>query len=65
MPITVAYNHHFETTMVGKRAAFEQALMQGPGDPRIPEKHGHGASSMWKPGKQESWVLLSMLVAES
>ena len=56
VPISVAYNHHFETTMVGKRAAFENALMQGPGDPRIPAKHGHGASSVWKPGKRE-WVV--------
>ena len=40
VPITVAYNHHFESTMIGKRAAFENALMQGPGDPRIPQKLG-------------------------
>ncbi|CAE7469985.1 unnamed protein product [Symbiodinium pilosum] len=63
VPITVAYNHHFESTMVGKRAAFENALMQGPGDPRIPQKHGHGASSAWKPGKHE-WVVRERVPGE-
>ncbi|CAE7783457.1 unnamed protein product [Symbiodinium sp. CCMP2592] len=56
VPISVAYNHHFESTIIGKRAAFEHALIQGPGDPRIPEKHGHGAGSAWKPGQRE-WVV--------
>ena len=56
VPISVAYNHHFESTIIGKRAAFEHVLIQGPGDPRIPEKHGHGAGTAWKPGQHE-WVV--------
>eukprot|EP00434_Breviolum_minutum_P004320 symbB.v1.2.003807.t1/scaffold192.1/size616647/18 len=50
VPITVAYNHHFETTMIGKAARFEQQELEGPNDPRAHGSHGHGAPLNWRPG---------------
>ena len=40
VPINVAYNHHFESEMVGKHAAIEKVT--DPDDPRIPDFYGHG-----------------------
>lgn len=47
VPINVAYNHHFESVMVGKKASLEKLVFDGPNDPRIAEleaKSGHGIS---------------------
>jgi hypothetical protein len=45
VPINVAYNHHFESNMVGKKSSLEKIVFDGPNDPRIAEfekKAGHG-----------------------
>lgn len=55
VPITVAYNHHFESTMIGKAASFEREELRGPNDPRA-QAHGHGAPLNWRPG-DERWVV--------
>lgn len=39
VPINVAYNHHFESNMVGGKAKAERITLTGPEDPRI-EKYG-------------------------
>lgn len=52
VPIDVVYNHHFESNMVGARAALERIEFDGPDDPRIAELEaearatgmGHGIS---------------------
>lgn len=56
VPITVAYNHHFETTMIGKAARFQQQELQGPNDPRAHGSHGHGAPLNWRPGDAQ-WTV--------
>merc|ERR1712038_276763 len=40
VPINVAYNHHFESEMVGKHAKIEK--ITNPNDPRIRDYYGHG-----------------------
>eukprot|EP00944_MAST-04C_sp_MAST-4C-sp1_P011412 g11412.t1 len=44
VPINVAYNHHFESEMLGKGASVEKITLQGPNDPRAPKAGamGHG-----------------------
>ncbi|CAJ1420409.1 unnamed protein product [Effrenium voratum] len=50
VPITVAYNHHFETTMIGKRSRFVQEELPGP---NFGQRHeGHGAPLAWQPGQR-------------
>mmetsp|Transcript_48596 Transcript_48596/g.135802 ORF Transcript_48596/g.135802 Transcript_48596/m.135802 type:complete len:784 (-) Transcript_48596:90-2441(-) len=53
VPINVAYNHHFESTMVGAGVHLEKIHPSGPTDPRLPKHHvdmGHGvASEVWVP----------------
>lgn len=56
VPITVAYNHHFESTMIGKDAVFESQELQGPKDPNVPDTHGHGMPLAWEPGDRR-WVV--------
>ena len=56
VPLTVAYNHHFESTMVGGNAAFEKIVFDGANDPRIQEleqMHGHGI-----PSHKEHWTVV-------
>jgi len=53
VPIDVVYNHHFESTMIGTKAALERIEFEGPDDPRFHELDaearksgmGHGISS--------------------
>ncbi|CAJ1365120.1 unnamed protein product [Effrenium voratum] len=53
VPITVAYNHHFETTMIGKRSRFVQEELPGP---NFGQRHeGHGAPLAWQPGQRRAW----------
>jgi hypothetical protein len=33
VPLTVAYNHHFESTMIGNGARLERIVVSGPDDP--------------------------------
>lgn len=51
VPISAAYNHHFESTMVGKHAVLEKVISTGPNDPRFRmHSSGHGMPSdteMW------------------
>lgn len=52
VPMSVAYNHHFESNMVGKHATLEKIILSGPDDPRF--KHmsmGHGV-----PAHGEVWA---------
>lgn len=45
VPINVAYNHHFESNMVGKKSQLERIVFNGPDDPRIAaleKQTGHG-----------------------
>ena len=55
VPINVAYNHHFESNMVGKSAAFKKVQLSGPDDP-IAQEHrknmGHGM-----PSEDEAWIV--------
>eukprot|EP00403_Amphidinium_massartii_P006684 CAMPEP_0178382090 /NCGR_PEP_ID=MMETSP0689_2-20121128/6317_1 /TAXON_ID=160604 /ORGANISM="Amphidinium massartii, Strain CS-259" /LENGTH=525 /DNA_ID=CAMNT_0020002289 /DNA_START=98 /DNA_END=1675 /DNA_ORIENTATION=- len=55
VPLTVAYNHHFESTMIGRHAAFEKVEFNGPEDPRLQAMleggMGHGIPSM-----EEHWM---------
>lgn len=53
VPINVAYNHHFESNMVGKHAALEKIHLSGPDDP-MARAHdmGHGI-----PNHGEMWVV--------
>eukprot|EP00041_Stephanoeca_diplocostata_P021125 m.486046 g.486046 ORF g.486046 m.486046 type:complete len:898 (+) comp21742_c0_seq1:58-2751(+) len=51
VPLDVAYNHHFESNMAGKKSKLERIQFDGPNDPRIAqyeEAHrmvnGHGIS---------------------
>mmetsp|Transcript_145113 Transcript_145113/g.404305 ORF Transcript_145113/g.404305 Transcript_145113/m.404305 type:complete len:785 (-) Transcript_145113:188-2542(-) len=51
VPMTVAYNHHFESTMVGKHGFFEKVHFKHPDDTRLKKLDmGHGIPShgeMW------------------
>ena len=55
VPINVAYNHHFESTMVGKGANLKKVKLSGPDDP-IAQEHrksmGHGM-----PSEEEAWIV--------
>ena len=55
VPINAAYNHHFESTMVGANAHFEKVRFDGPDDPRLhaalADSMGHGL-----PSHEEAWV---------
>jgi hypothetical protein len=44
VPINVAYNHHFESEMMGKGASLEKVVLNGPSDARAPKRGslGHG-----------------------
>lgn len=45
VPINIAYNHHFESKMVGHKAVLEKISLNGPDDPRVKElglDMGHG-----------------------
>ena len=51
MPINVAYNHHFESNMVGAHAAFEQVFVTGKDDPKfkalgLDAHYGHGGHGL-------------------
>lgn len=56
VPINVAYNHHFESTMVGSKSSFEKVWFEGPNDVRLLEllrEHGgHGV-----PSQHEHWFV--------
>lgn len=53
VPISVTYNHHFESNMIGKHAALERVKLHGPDDPRLKDMQscGHSAAR-----GQEAWV---------
>mmetsp|Transcript_3494 Transcript_3494/g.10810 ORF Transcript_3494/g.10810 Transcript_3494/m.10810 type:complete len:746 (+) Transcript_3494:757-2994(+) len=45
VPINVAYNHHFESNMIGKKSKLEKIVFDGPNDPRreaLAAEMGHG-----------------------
>jgi hypothetical protein len=57
VPINVAYNHHFESSMVGGKARFEKVKFSGPDDPRLRKllasrEMGHGVPSL-----EEAWLV--------
>lgn len=51
VPINVAYNHHFESTMTGNKSVLEKVKLGGPDDPR---RHGHGHGT---PSANFAWVV--------
>jgi len=53
VPINLAYNHHFESTLLGKNARLEKIHLTGPDDPRRPK--GHGCAGMRADGV--AWVV--------
>jgi len=53
IPINVAYNHHFESTMIGNGAHFERIEVTGPNDPRVPHTMGHR-----RPNESEAWIVV-------
>lgn len=55
VPINVAYNHHFESNMVGANARLEKIQFTGPDDARLLKlqaEMGHGL-----PSQSEHWVV--------
>ena len=57
LPMTFAYNHHFESNMVGKHSRMEKIKITGPNDPRLSDMQrnmGHGIPEPWK---GEAWVV--------
>jgi len=59
VPINVAYNHHFESSMVGKKSRLEKVTFYGPDDPRIAQikkEMGHGI-----PSNKEAWVVRDLV----
>lgn len=58
VPLNVAYNHHFESTMAGSKAWHEKITLTGPDDPQIAEyglnMMGH---SMSMSAGTEHWVV--------
>jgi len=55
--LTVAYNHHFESTMAGGHAEHKKITLNGPDDPQI-EKYGlRMAHSMYFGAGSEHWVV--------
>eukprot|EP00948_MAST-09A_sp_MAST-9A-sp1_P000688 g688.t1 len=58
VPINVAYNHHFESNMIGSKSKLELLKFKGPNDPRLAElssRMGHGL-----PSKKEHWVVTDL-----
>lgn len=58
LPITLAYNHHFEAGMSGAKSRFEKVKFSGPNDPRIAKlerEMGHGL-----PNHDEHWMLTDL-----
>ena len=56
VPINVAYNHHFESHMVGKKSKIEKLKVSGPDDPRLSHMM-HGYPEPWK---GEAWVVTDL-----
>jgi len=58
LPMTFAYNHHFESNMVGKYSRMEKVKITGPNDERLSDMQrsmgGHGIPEPWK---KEAWVV--------
>lgn len=56
IPITQAYNHHFESTMTGAKSRMRKVRFTGPDDPRLAalkaRHHGHRL-----PREDEAWVV--------
>ena len=56
IPITQAYNHHFESTMTGVKSRMRKVRFTGPDDPRLAalkaRHHGHRL-----PREDEAWVV--------
>ena len=62
VPINVAYNHHFESTVIGGNAKFEHRTFTGPEDPRLvallaERKVMNMAHGM--PSHEEAWVVVN------
>eukprot|EP00928_Gymnodinium_smaydae_P089563 TRINITY_DN7350_c0_g6_i1.p1 TRINITY_DN7350_c0_g6~~TRINITY_DN7350_c0_g6_i1.p1 ORF type:complete len:782 (-),score=96.02 TRINITY_DN7350_c0_g6_i1:86-2431(-) len=60
VPINVAYNHHFESNMVGAKAEFEKITLTGPDDPRIHEFNMHDSGHCHSPdfrAGSEHWIV--------
>jgi hypothetical protein len=55
VPINVAYNHHFESTMIGGGARFEKIEVENEHDPRLPDSiTGHR-----RPNMSEAWIVVT------
>jgi len=55
VPISAAYNHHFESNMIGKAARFEYVQFKSSEDPRLlslAAEMGHGL-----PSQTEAWMI--------
>ena len=51
VPLTVVYNHHFESNLVGAKSRLEQVPITGPDDPKVAELglangYGHGGHGL-------------------
>jgi hypothetical protein len=57
VPLNVAYNHHFESNMIGQKASFKNVQFSGPNDPRLVSLKnrmgGHGV-----PSDQSHWMVV-------
>eukprot|EP00658_Telonema_sp_P-2_P055629 TRINITY_DN44215_c0_g1_i1.p1 TRINITY_DN44215_c0_g1~~TRINITY_DN44215_c0_g1_i1.p1 ORF type:complete len:708 (-),score=147.60 TRINITY_DN44215_c0_g1_i1:102-2225(-) len=55
VPINVAYNHHFESNMVGTKSKMSKLRFSGPHDPRI--RQMESAMGHRLPSTEEHWVV--------
>lgn len=61
VPITLAYNHHFESTMGGRKSSFEHVQFTGEHDPRLlallKEREERGMGGHGLASHEEHWML--------
>lgn len=58
VPINVAYNHHFESNMIGKASRLKKVKLSGPDDPLIAAHKLHMGHGL--PSDKETWVVEQM-----
>ena len=62
VPLTVAYNHHFESHIAGKKARFEKVQFSGEDDPRLvkllADRAAMGMGGHGIPSHEEHWMVI-------
>eukprot|EP00501_MAST-03F_sp_TOSAG23-6_P000590 GSMAST32.ASY1.ANO1.611.1 assembled CDS len=57
VPITVAYNHHFESVMIGSKNEFKFAEFDSPEDPRLQEIKSSRMGGHGLPSEKHAWIV--------